>query len=502
MTDERTAPEETAEELLTIDEAARFLDTSKSTIYRILSLDTLKGTKVGKQWRFRKADLTAYLERSPATVTIAVAAQADLERELEFFAGELRRAGLDPEIELPTRESITAEAPIVTLANRILLLAITARASDFHLERAAEALRLRFRIDGVLQDIRRIPASLHDAIIARFKEMSYMDLLEKLPQDGRIRFEYEGVHYDLRSNVIRAAYGDSMAIGNLGMTSVRLDLDRLGAGEPQVETLRRWIHRPSGMFITTGPGGSGKTTLIYSCLREIDAVEKKLFTVESPWEVMLPDVVQTMTHKHIGLTFAVALRCAVRQQADVIFCAELPDLETAEVAVESAVTGHLLMTTLHAEDAPSALVTLAERGIPPYLLASAMTGVVAQRLARRLCPHCKAPADTAEIARTLERVRPLVEMGGYRIPEGAAFSKTVGCDACRKTGYQGRIGLFEILTCTPRLVDQLLKCTSHEERIRLAVAHGMRTLLADGLSKAVDGETTIEEVLRATATRV
>ncbi|HLK59810.1 MAG TPA: ATPase, T2SS/T4P/T4SS family [Chthonomonadaceae bacterium] len=503
MVEERNEVEEAgaAEELLTIDEAARFLDTSKSTIYRILSLGELRGTKIGKQWRFRKADLTAYLERTPVVITVAAAALGDLDNELDFFTGELHRAGVSLEIEeLHTPEVVTAEARIIALSNRILLLAITAKASDVHMERTAQALRVRFRIDGVLQEIRRLPLGLHEALIARYKEMSWMDPLEKRPQDGRIRFRYEGTYYDMRSNVLATIHGETMVIRNLDMMSVRLDLAQLGADVQQRDTLRHWLHRTGGMVLATGTTGARRTTLLYSCLREMDITEKKVFTIEDAVEYTLADVVQTQTHKRIGVNHANLLRCATRQDADVILCGELPDQETAEVAMEAALSGPLLLTTLHTEDAPSALHRLVDLGIQPYHVAAAVSGVVALRLVRRLCSHCKTEADPEETAALLERARPLTEKGGYHIPDKAVWYAAVGCDVCRRSGYQGRIGLFEILSCNPRLVEQLLKCSSREEMTRIAVSHGMRTLLADGMYKAVEGETTLDEVLRATAT--
>lgn len=509
MTDERNEVEEAgaSEELLTIDEAARFLDTSKSTIYRILSQGEVKGTKVGKQWRFRKADLTAYLERTPAAVTVAVAALGDLDKELDFFAAELRSAGVKPENEdLQAPDGLTAEARIVELANRILILAIAAKASDVHLERAAHASRLRYRIDGVLQEIRRLPLSLHEALIAHYKVLAEMNLAEKsLPQDGRIRLRHDGKEYDLRTSVLPTtvtapiAYGESIVMRNLAMTAVRHDLDLLGADPKEMDALRQWLHKSGGMVIAAGPTGAGKTTLLYSCLHEIDTMKKKVFTIEEPVEYPMADVVQTQTNRRVGMTFPTALRSILRQDPDVILCAEMRDLETAEIAVEAALTGHLILTTLHTEDAPSALLRLVDMGVQRYLVAATLSGVVAQRLVRRLCPHCKTTADSNEIAASLEKVRPLAEMGGYRIPDRAVLYAAVGCDQCRRTGYQGRIGLFEILSCTPGLVEQFLKCHSRDERTRLAVSFGMRTLLADGMYKAVEGETTLDEVLRTTA---
>jgi len=334
-----------------------------------------------------------------------------------------------------------------------------------------------------------------------------MNLAEKsLPQDGRIRFRHDGKEYDLRTSVLPTtvtapiAYGESIVMRNMAMTAVRQDLDLLGADGKQMDTVRHWLDRSGGMILATGPTGAGKTTLLYSCLHEIDTMKKKVFTIEEPVEYPIADVVQTQTNRRVGMTFAAALRSVLRHDPDVILCGEMRDLETAEHAIEAALTGHLLLSTLHTEDAPSALLRLVDMGIQRYLVSATVSGVVAQRLVRRLCPHCKTAAASEETAALLEKVRPLAEMGGYRIPDGAALYTAVGCDRCRRAGYQGRIGLFEILSCNPRLVEHLLKCHSNEEMTRLAVSLGMRTLLADGVSKAVEGETTLDEVLRATAT--
>jgi type II secretory ATPase GspE/PulE/Tfp pilus assembly ATPase PilB-like protein len=260
------------------------------------------------------------------------------------------------------------------------------------------------------------------------------------------------------------------------------------------------MRRPSGLILATGPTGSGKTTLLYSCLQEVDTAKYKVLTIEDPVEYRITDITQVEVNRRMGLTFSTALRCFQRQEPDIIVCGELPDPETAATAVAASLIGHLVLSTLHTEDALTAILRLADMGVERYVVAATLTGIVARRLARRLCPHCKAIASAEESALLVGRARRMTVQGGYDIPDGADFYTAVGCDQCHGTGYQGRLGLFEILACTPKLVGQLLQCDSREAMTRLAVDTGMRTLLADGMRKAVDGETSIDEVLRATGT--
>jgi type IV pilus assembly protein PilB len=351
----------------------------------------------------------------------------------------------------------------------------------------------------VLHDIRRMPMSLHDPLITRFKEMAEMNLVEKrLPQDGRARFTYlePGKQYDLRMSVLPTFYGENIVIRILDRTNVLLGLDRMESAPTELDAIRNWMCRPNGMIVATGPTGSGKSTMLYSCLNELDGEWVNILTVEDPIEYLIPNVTQIQVNRRAGLNFAAAMRSFLRQDPDVILCSQFRDLETSELAIEAAVTGHLVLGALHTEDAVTALLRLIDIGVARHLVPATLVGVVALRLARRLCTQCKVEAANKTVDDKMERVRRLAKDGGYVVPEDAVFYSSLGCEKCRRTGYRGRIGLYEVLTCTPNLVDRLLKCDSADEMKRLAVQSGMRTLLADAIRKAVAGETSIDEALR------
>jgi general secretion pathway protein E len=331
--------------------------------------------------------------------------------------------------------------------------------------------------------------------------MAEMNLGEKrLPQDGRFPAKYKSRDYDMRMSVLPTIHGENAVIRILDRGSVLLGLDNLGSTSAELACLRPWIQRSAGMIIVTGPTGSGKTTLLYSCLQEIDREQKKVLSVEDPVECEITDVSQTQVNRRIGMTFAGAMRTFLRQDPDIILCGEVRDLETAELAAEAAITGHLVLIPLHTDDAPSALTRLADIGVVRHLIVSMVNGVVATRLARRLCTHCKIPAEGDEAIAMFDRVSRLSSMGGYRVPSGAVFYTAVGCPKCRNTGYRGRLGLYEILPCNPLLISRLFQCATNGEMIDLAIQSGMRTLVADGIRKAAAGETSIDEVLRATGT--
>jgi len=500
-----------AEDLLTIDEAAKFLDTSKSTIYRLLGGGDVKGTKVGKQWRFRKPDLLAYLQRTPETVSVAESARGELEAEIAHFDDLIGApAGESESIEASTPQSQSHEAILVVtpsesapgqLARRIIRLAIDSRASDIHIERISDVLRLRFRIDGMLHEIRRMPPAFADALIAKFKEMADMNVSERrLPQDGRLPILYGDREFDFRVSSLPVLQGEDIVMRILDRSSVLLGLERLGIAEDMLQPLRAVVRRPSGMVIASGPTGSGKTTLLYSILQEIATDGIKAVSIEDPVEYQLQNVSQAQVNRKAGMTYAMAMRAFMRQDPDIIYCAEMRDRDSAEIAIEAALTGHMLFTALHTEDAPSVITRLTDIGLEPYLVAATLNCAIAMRLVRRLCPECKTIASPQEIAPTVDKIRSLSHWGGYTIPERAVFFEPVGCPACRNTGYQGRFGLQEILFCNAKLVQDLMRCSSVEEKRQVAVDAGMRTLLADGISKAVAGETTIDEALRATGT--
>jgi general secretion pathway protein E len=488
-----------AEVLLSFDEAVKFLDTSKSTLYRLLSQEEIQGVKVGKQWRFRKADLTAYIQRSPVAVAVDENSRAALDTELAFLSEAWAAAGRTRSRSPEGMEPATLELKVVALVDRILLLAVSYRASDVHLESGSSTLRLRFRIDGVMQDIRRIPMGLHEPLVLRFKEMFMMNLIERrIPQDGRALVRDEAREYDMRMSSLPTIYGENLVTRILDKSSVPLGLDQLGTFPNELDPLLQRLHRSSGMIIATGPAGSGKTTLLYSCLAEISTDDKKALAVEDPVELTLEGVTATQVRTAVGLTFPVAMRSILRQDPDIIYCSELRDLETAQLALQSSAVGCLTLSALHAPSALAAISRLVGMGVEPSLIVAGLSMLVATRLARRLCPHCKLLVDSGEVLSFKMKLRESAGREGHLIPEKAVFYSGVGCDKCRGSGYIGRLPLYELLACNQMLVGRLLQCQSEQEMTELAVSSGMHKLLADGIRKAAAGETSLEEVMRAT----
>ena len=481
-----------SEELLSLDEAVKFLGTSKPTLYRLLGQDEIKGLKVGRQWRFRRADLTAYMERGP--VAVSAAPKEDLDMELAFFNEQLSQEDND--------DNADPETKTIRLAHKIIQLAIQSKASDIHLEPNNDDFLLRLRVDGVLQETRRLPSSTRESLTARFKTMAEMDTNEKrLPQDGRIPVRHEDKDFDFRVAVVPSMYGEAVTMRILARQDVLLGLDKLGIAPEDLHLIRGFMQQPNGIVIATGPTGAGKTTLLYSCLQEVVGVQKKTMTVEDPVEFVLPYTTQTQVNKKAGLSFAAVLRSFLRQDPDVILVSEMRDLETAQIAVEVSLTGHLLLTSLHTGDAPSALLRLLDMGIEPYLIGATVAGVVATRLVRRVCDNCEQPVDLSAEP-TLGYVAQLAAEGGYEIPADAVFVRGVGCEQCRGRGFRGRTGLYEVLPMTETLTEAILRRAPVEELTDIAVEGGMRTLLADGIRKAVEGLTTIEEVMRVVTVSV
>ena len=370
------------EELLTLDEAVKFLGTSKPTLYRLLGQDEIKGLKVGRQWRFRTTDLIAYMERSP--VAVAAAPKGDLEKALAFFDREL--AASDPEA-VHDAEKMTS-----LLAHQILRYALDARASDIHLEPQAETLRVRLRVDGVLQEAMNLPGSVRESLTAQFKTMAEMEVNEKrLPQDGRIPLRREGKDFDIRVAAIPALFGEAVTMRVLAKQDILLGLDKLGLAPEDLMQIRDTIRQPNGVFLATGPTGSGKTTLLYSCLQDVAGSEKKTVTLEDPIEYQMPHMTQVQINSKAGLTFAAGLRAILRQDPDIVFVGEIRDGETASLIAQASLTGYLVLSVLHTNDAASALLRLADIGVEPYLVTSAVSGIAALRLCRHLCENCKEP---------------------------------------------------------------------------------------------------------------
>jgi len=382
------------------------------------------------------------------------------------------------------------EAPVVRLVNLLVENAIEAGASDIHIEPFEDTLRVRYRIDGILFDQESPPRRLQAAVTSRIKLMAEMNIAERrLPQDGRIRVTLHGKRVDIRVSTMPTVHGESIVMRLLDRGSVFLPLEKLGFGARTLERFGALIRRPHGIVLVTGPTGSGKTTTLYAALDKINSSDRKIITVEDPVEYQLKGVNQIPVKPKIGLTFATGLRHIVRQDPDVILIGEIRDLETAEIAIQASLTGHLVFSTLHTNDAPGAITRLQDMGVEPYLVASVLEGVLAQRLVRRICAACRVP-DAPSPA----------DLGALGI-QGAAevrLWRGRGCDECRGTGYRGRTGIYELFRLTEDARSLILRRAPVREIRRAALDAGMVTLRLDGWAKACEGVTTVEEVLRVT----
>lgn len=387
------------------------------------------------------------------------------------------------------------EASIVKFVNQIIREAEQQGATDIHLEPMESRLRIRYRIDGVLHET-PVPVQLirfQAAIISRIKVMANLDIAEKrLPMDGRIGLRVDGRNIDIRVSTMPTVYGESVSLRLLQSGTQLITIEDSGMSQRDSSLIRKLIHRPNGIILVTGPTGSGKSTSLFGYLQELNRTDVRIMTAENPIEYEMQGVNQVLVRPEIGLTFARVLRSFLRQDPDIIMVGEIRDLETAEIAIQASLTGHLVFSTLHTNDAAGAFTRLMDMGVEPYLVASAVDGVVAQRLVRRLCPKCRKPVDlpTAEV---LQEIRfPVEALGG-----GPVFEPN-GCDHCRGTGFRGRSGIFEILPVTDKIESLVTGRHSAPEIKQQALREGMHTLREDGWAKVIDGATTIEEVLRAT----
>jgi type II secretion system protein E len=398
---------------------------------------------------------------------------------------------LDGDIPLDDLLDQASEALVVRLVNLLLLEALDVRASDVHLENYARTFRVRYRIDGVLQEAPSPPAHLSSAVISRLKIMAELDIAERrLPQDGRIRLHLQNRQVDVRVATIPTLHGESVVLRLLDKDGGRVGLGELGMDSDTLRLFAEAVSRPHGIVLSTGPTGSGKTTTLYAAVDHIRTGREKILTVEDPVEYQLEGVPQIPVKEKFGVTFATALRAVLRQDPDVLLVGEIRDQETAEIACHAALTGHLVLSTLHTNDAPAALTRLVDLGIPPYLIASTVEVVLAQRLVRIVCPLCAKPvAPAASILRALGET-------AASLPETAHGS---GCEHCRGTGYRGRTGIYEFLVMTDLLRTELHRHLGAGELRQRAREGGMRTLREDGLRLIRAGVTTPEEVLRATS---
>jgi type IV pilus assembly protein PilB len=384
------------------------------------------------------------------------------------------------------------DAPVIKLVHLIIQEAVTMRASDIHIEPFADRVRIRYRIDGVLMERDSAPRRLLGAIVSRLKIMGSIDIAEKRrPQDGRIKILVAGKDIDLRVSILPTTHGQSVVMRILDRENIKVGLQDLGFADDDFARFKSMVKRPNGILLVTGPTGSGKTTTLYAALNELNRPDVKIITAEDPVEYYLPGVNQCEVKAKIGMTFARIIRAMLRQNPNILLVGEIRDLETAETAIQASLTGHLVFSTLHTNDAPSAITRLVDIGIQPFLVASSVLAIMAQRLVRKVCPKCKVRYEPPAHILAGLGLRP-------EIAKKANFMRGKGCNHCNKKGYRGRMGIFELMSMTTQVREMAFKGESTQNIRRMARKQGMRTLFEDGIVKAIKGQTTLDEVLRIT----
>ncbi|RJF89990.1 type II/IV secretion system protein [Oleomonas cavernae] len=444
---------------------------------------------------YPRAALAFALERP---VRPFVARAGDVEQAIDrlYGAAEDRAAETGDEAaddaDVERMRDLASDAPVVRVVNSLIMRAVEARASDIHLEPTEDGLKLRLRVDGALIERDMLPAAMKNSVVSRIKVMSNLDIAERrLPQDGRLRLAVRGQEIDFRVATSPVIHGESVVLRILDRSHLSLDFVALGFTDDLLDPWLKILRRPHGIVLVTGPTGSGKTTTLYASLAALNTADRKILTIEDPIEYRLPGISQTQVKHKIGLSFAASLRSFLRQDPDVMMVGEIRDLETVQVAIQAALTGHTILSTLHTNDAPSAVTRLLDMGAEPYLIASTLNAVLAQRLVRRLCPVCREPYHpTAEA---------LAALGLEAVMEpGVTFHRAVGCEACGGSGFRGRLAVLELLPMSETVARLVLARAEAREIARVAVAEGMRPMLADGLAKVAAGLTTVDEVLRVT----
>ncbi len=402
--------------------------------------------------------------------------------------------GRSESIDLETLKDLAESNPVKRLLNMVLLQAIKDKASDVHFEPFEEEFKMRYRIDGVLYEMVPPPKHIAMAITSRIKVMANLDIAERrMPQDGRIPLVVQGKGIDLRVAVLPTMFGESVVMRILDRSNVALDLEKVGMRDDDLRVFRQLINKPNGIVLVTGPTGSGKTTTLYAALNELNSIEDKLITCEDPVEYDIDGIIQVQIRSEIELTFAACLRSILRQDPDIVLVGEVRDKETAIISIQASLTGHLVFTTLHTNDAPSSIARLLDLGVEPFLITATLEGVIAQRLVRRVCVHCKEEFQPTE--------EQLMEL--ELLPEdvkGRTFFRGRGCDHCNNTGYRGRLGIYEIMTFDDEMRDMVMANASTNLLRDAAKKRGMRTLRQSGLIGIYEGLTTIEEVVKQTIT--
>jgi len=419
-------------------------------------------------------------------------AQKQNEADADADSIEAVKEGME-EVNLDQLASSSGEAPVIKLANLIIVQAIKDRASDIHLEPFEKNMRLRYRVDGVLMDATPPPKQMQLALTSRFKIMSSLDIAERrLPQDGRMRVRVSGKDYDLRVSVMPTVHGEKIVLRVLDKSNLTASIDKLGLDAETFKQVKSAIDAPHGLILVTGPTGSGKTTTLYSALNELNNPIYNIITVEDPVEFQVPGINQVPTKKEIGLTFANALRSILRQDPDIIMIGEIRDTETAEIAIEAALTGHQVLSTMHCNDAPGAIARLDDMGIAPFLISSSVILSCAQRLMRRICSHCREPVTYPSKMFEDLGIDPAT-FSGVQLYRGR------GCDRCKNSGYAGRMAIIEAMTITDQIRKLIIARANTRELGKVAISQGMRTLRMVGLDRSREGISTLEQVLLITS---
>ncbi len=412
---------------------------------------------------------------------------------IEDEQGNVEVASEGTDIAVGDLEKEADQAPVIKLVNLTLVDAIKKGASDIHVEPYEKFMRIRFRLDGMLQEVMKPPIRLKNALVSRLKIMAKLDIAERrLPQDGRIKLRIQGgKEVEFRVSVLPTLFGEKVVMRILDKSNLQLDMTKLGFEEEALKNFKEGIYKPWGMVLVTGPTGSGKTTTLYSAISELNRIDSNISTAEDPVEFNIPGINQVQMHEEIGLTFASALRSFLRQDPDIILVGEIRDFETAEIGIKAALTGHLVLSTLHTNDAPSTINRLLNMGIEPFLVASSVNLIVAQRLARKVCTACRERDDIS--------IETLIQMG--MDPETASKAECTrgrGCPACGNTGFKGRVALYEVMPVTDAVRELVLMGASTNEIKNEAIGQGMKTLRQSGLTKILDGTTSVSEILRTT----
>jgi type IV pilus assembly protein PilB len=452
-------------------EIAPLIASEKAITDKLTALDSAKGSS---------------MEDIIESAQMQIGAEADAET-IEAIKETIEEVSLDQ------LAASSEEAPVIKLANIIIVQAIKDRASDIHLEPFEKTMRLRYRIDGALVDATPPPKQMQLALASRFKIMSSLDIAERrLPQDGRMRVKVSGRDYDLRVSVLPTVHGEKIVLRVLDKSNLSASLDKLGLDPATFKQFKAAIDAPHGLILVTGPTGSGKTTTLYSALNELNSPQWNIITVEDPVEFQIPGINQVPTKKEIGLTFASALRSILRQDPDIVMIGEIRDTETAEIAIEAALTGHQVLSTMHCNDAAGAIARLDDMGIAPFLISSSVILSCAQRLMRRICSHCKEPVTYPPKMFEDLAIDP-AEFQGVSLYRGR------GCERCKNSGYTGRLAIIEAMTISDQIRKLVISRANSRELAKVAVKEGMRTLRMVGLDRARDGITTLEQVLVVTA---